>query len=205
MRLDLRPESRTGSSVVKFLCTLELSNGVKGNSGLCCSFAVNVETGTLTQNVLQLQGKTGIYLGKLDYKDPSILVLQEDLRSLIIFSFDEGDLESKLPHGAINLSSKVTGVYWTPMRDGLSVCYELQQENLLTFSKNRLDRYPVKEFNILVSRNIGLKLHYDERVLDVKWTGFTLGFSEGESKAIRGVVGTNQTIYFVDDKLAALG
>lgn len=92
---------------------------------MCCSFAVDMQTGSLTENNLLLSGKTGIYLGKLDYKDPSILVLQEEMRSLIIFSFDEGDLESKLPHGEIRLSSQVTGVYWTPMRDGLAVLYEL--------------------------------------------------------------------------------
>ena len=92
-------------AVAKFLCTLELSNGQSGVTGLCCSFAVDMKTGGLTQNVLQLSGKTGIYLGKLDYKDPSILVLQEDMRSLIIFSFDEGDLENSLPHGLITLST----------------------------------------------------------------------------------------------------
>jgi len=54
---------------------------------------------------------------------------------------------------------------------------------------------------------VGLKLHYDERVFDLKWTGFALGFtgSEDSSRSIKGVVGTNQNIYFVDDKLLALG
>ena len=115
------------------------------------------------------------------------------MRSLIIFSFDEGDLENSLPHGAITLSSNIAGVFWTPMRDGLAVCYELPQENLLTFSKNRLKRYPVKDFGILVSRNVGLMLHYDERVYNVKWTGFSLGFASGDdsSRNLKGVVATN--------------
>ena len=76
---------------------------------------------------------------------------------------------------------------------------------MLTFSKNRLERYPVKDFGILVSRNTGLKLSYEERVLDVKWTGFSLGFASSDSKHVQGVVGTNKNIYFVDDKLSALG
>lgn len=207
VRLDMRPGTMTEVTKAKFLCTLELSNGPSGVSGLCCSLAVNMETGSLTQNVLQLNGKTGIYLGKLDYPDPSILVLQEDMRSLIIFSFDEGDLENSLPHGAITLSSKVQGVYWTPMRDGLAVCYELQQENLLTFSKNRLSRYSVKDFGVLMTRNVGLMLQYDERVFDIKWTGFSLGFaaSDDTGRNIKAVVATNQNVYFVDDKLAVLG
>ena len=125
VRLDMRPAMMSTAMSAKFLCTLELSNGQTGVSGMCCSFTVDMKTGALTQNVLQLGGKTGIYLGKLDYSEPSILVLQEDMRSLIIFSFDEGDLENSLPHGAINLSTKIAGVFWTPMRDGLAVCYEL--------------------------------------------------------------------------------
>lgn len=77
------------------------------------------------------------------------------------------------------------------MRDGLAVVYELQQENLLTFSKNRLERYAVKDFGILVSRNIGLKLHYEERIFDVKWTGFSLGFAPDDTQTVKGVIGTN--------------
>ena len=54
----MRPGTMTEMTNAKFLCTLELSNGPKGVSGLCCSLAVNMETGSLTQNVLQLNGKT---------------------------------------------------------------------------------------------------------------------------------------------------
>lgn len=76
VRLDMRPEGRSSTSgIAKFLVTLEYSNGQTGVSGLCCSFTVDLESGSLAQNVLQLSGRTGIYLGKLDYKDPSILVL----------------------------------------------------------------------------------------------------------------------------------
>lgn len=62
---------------------------------------------------------------------------------------------------------------------------------MLTFSKNRLARYSVKDFGILVSRNIGLKLHYEERIFDVKWTGFSIGFASDDTQAVKGVVGTN--------------
>ena len=204
VRLDMRPATMGAAmQEAKFLVTLELGQASQESSGMCCSFSIDLESGQLTKNVLQLPGKTGIFLGKLDYKDPSILVLSQDQKSLIIFSFDEGDLDSKLPHGEVRLQSKITGVYWSPARDGLSVVYEMDQDNLLTFSKNRLDRNSVKDFGILVSRNIGLKLHYEERVFDVRWTGFQLGFA-AESKNIKGVVGTNQHIYFVDDRLGVL-
>ena len=63
----------------------------------------------------------------------------------------------------------------------------------------------MKDFGILASRNVGLKLHYDERIFDVKWTGFTLGFAADDRQTVKGVVGTNQHIYFVDDKLGVLG
>ena len=36
-------------------------------------------------------------------------------------------------------------------------------------------------------------LHYDERVYNVKWTGFSLGFASGDdsSRNLKGVVATN--------------
>ena len=49
----------------------------------------------------------------------------------------------------------------------------------------------MKDFGILASRNVGLKLHYDERIFDVKWTGFTLGFAADDRQTVKGVVGTN--------------
>lgn len=44
------------------------------------------------------------------------------------------------------------------MRDGVAVAYEIEQDKLVTFSKNRLERYSEGDFNVLVSRNVGLKL-----------------------------------------------
>jgi hypothetical protein len=77
----------------------------------------------------------------------------------------------------------------------------MDHDNLLTFSKNRVDKNEVSDYGILVSRNYGLKLSYDERVFDVKWTGFASDFASVD-KQIKGVVATNQRIYIVDDKLA---
>lgn len=63
------------------------------------------------------------------------------------------------------------------MRDGLSVLYEMENDNILTFSKNRIENNQASDFGILVSRNYGLKLSYEERVFDVKWTGFASDFA----------------------------
>ena len=150
--------------------------------------------------MIQLAGKYGIYLGKLDYSDPSILILNQDMKSVMVVSLDHGDLDSKLPRGEVSLSSKVVGLFWTPLRDGLVVLYEMEQDNILTFSKNRLDKKDVGDFDILVNRSYGLKLAYDERVFDVRWTGFSSDFV-GVDKQLKGVVATNQRIYIVDDKL----
>ena len=88
------------------------------------------------------------------------------------------------------------------MRDGLAVAYEIEQDKLVTFSKNRLERYSEGDFNVLVSRNVGLKLQSHESVLDLKWTGFSLGsFADSTSEKIKGVLATNRHIYVVDDKL----
>lgn len=123
------------------------------------------------------------------------------MKSLMIVSLDQGDLDSKLPRGEVNLSSKIVGLFWTPLRDGLAVLYELEQDNILTFSKNRLDKHEVSDFEILFNRSYGLKLAYDERVLDVKWTGFSCDFTQTD-RHVKGLVATNQRVYIVDDKLA---
>lgn len=95
----------------------------------------------------------------------------------MIFSLDQGELDSKLPRGDLHLASKVIGLFWTPLRDGLAVLYEMEHDNILTFSKNRIEKNEARDFGILISRNYGLKLSYDERVFDVKWTGFSSDFA----------------------------
>lgn len=126
------------------------------------------------------------------------------MRSVLIFSFDDGDLERKMPHGEVRLTSEISGVFWTPLRDGLAVAYEIESDKLVTFSKNRLERYSEGDFGVLVSRNVGLKLQSHESVLDLKWTGYALGSfadSTSSSDRIKGVLATNRHIYVVDDKL----
>jgi hypothetical protein len=44
----------------------------------------------------------------------------------MIVSLDQGDLDSKLPRGEVNLASKIVGLFWTPLREGLAVLYELE-------------------------------------------------------------------------------
>jgi hypothetical protein len=105
------------------------------------------------------------------------------MKSIMIVSMDQSDLDSKLPRGDVQLTSKVVGLFWTPMRDGLVVLYEMAEDNLLTFSQNRLDKNNVGDFGILVSKGYGLKLASDERVFDVKWTGTDC--------AIKGAVASN--------------
>lgn len=72
----------------------------------------------------------------------------------------------------------------------------------MTFSKNRIEKNNIGDFDILLNRKYSLKLAYDERVLDVKWTGFSADFASFSDRQLKGVVATNQRIYIVDDKLA---
>lgn len=51
VRLDVRPACTYRTPTAKILCTLELSNGQAGASGMCCSFAVDLDSGNLTENV----------------------------------------------------------------------------------------------------------------------------------------------------------
>lgn len=68
-------------------------------------------------------GIDSLFIGNLQMKDPVLLILQEDNKSLILESLDKS-LEDKLPRGVIKLFSKVKSIHWTPFRDGLCVLYE---------------------------------------------------------------------------------
>ena len=92
MRLDIRPLALNGlSSKIKFLVVIETGSGSDEMTGMGCSFVLDVRTKQLTQNVLRLQCNTAIYLGKLDYKNPAILFLNQDMRSLIVYTFEDND------------------------------------------------------------------------------------------------------------------
>jgi len=121
------------------------------------------------------------------------------MKSVMIVSLDQCELDSKLPRGDVQLDCKVVGLFWTPIRDGLVVLYEMDEDNILTFSNNRLDKHDIGDLSLLANRCFSLKLAHDERVYDVKWTGFT-----GDQSAIKGAVITNQKVYIVDEKLSSL-
>jgi len=67
----------------------------------------------------------------------------------------------------------------------------MEQDNILTFSKNRIEKNNIGDFDILLNRKYSLKLTYDERVLDVKWTGFSADFASSSDRQLKGVVATN--------------
>jgi hypothetical protein len=92
---------------------------------MCCSFTCDLTTGQLTQNVQQLHGHSGLYLGRQSLVEPAgILVLNSDMQSLTVFP-GEND-EDELPRGDVKLPCKVNGVWWTPFSHGLTVLYELR-------------------------------------------------------------------------------
>jgi hypothetical protein len=84
--LDTRPVGLAASTTARFLVTLEMQQG--GEQGMVCSFQMNLTQHKLNQHVIQLSGRLGIYIGKLDYADPSILILNHDMKSLMIVSLD---------------------------------------------------------------------------------------------------------------------
>jgi hypothetical protein len=163
---------------------------------VCC---FQLTENKLNPHVIQLAGKYGIFLGKLDNPDPSILILNNDMKSILVVSLDQGQLESKLPHGEVSLGNKVIGLFWTPLREGLAILYELAEDNILAFSQNRLMKHDLGDFEVLINRSYGLKLSNDERVYDVKWTSFIDATTQPKA-----VVATSHRVLVVDDKLNVL-
>lgn len=77
----------------------------------------------LKGNIQQFVGIDCLFIGEYSCKDPAMLILQEDLKSITILALDKA-LENRLPRGNVTLFSKVKAVFWSPFRQGLAVIYE---------------------------------------------------------------------------------
>lgn len=53
--------------------------------------------------------------------------------------------------------------------------YETMNDNMVRFSKNRLDANKESDFNILVNSKYSFKLSYDEKMFGVSWNGLPNG------------------------------
>lgn len=70
----------------------------------------------------------------------------------------------------MQLLSKVKSVFWSPFCNGLAVVYESLTENLLRFSKNRLDTNMKTDYSILAQTKYSFKLSFDEKLFQLLWT-----------------------------------
>lgn len=50
------------------------------------------------------------------------------------------------------------------------VLYDFSLENVMRFSKNKLDKNEASDFGVLALQRQSLKLNYDEKARDVQWS-----------------------------------
>lgn len=91
---------------------------------------------------------------------------------------------------------KVRHIYASPFRLGKALMLYNVSENLLQFSKNRVDKYSEDDLSIYSNRKYSFQLSYDEHVVDICWFG--------TPNVPKSVIATNQRIYIVDKNLGIL-
>jgi hypothetical protein len=105
-----------------------------------------------------------------------LFILSEDRSNFSLIINEESDLDSETKlmfgeRGAIKgqYHLKMKKVFRTPLRNGYTVLYLSENENLFRFSNNRLSEKDILDFGILNQQEYTLKLEYDETILDVIW------------------------------------
>ena len=107
------------------------------------------------------------------------LFIQEDIKKL--------QSQIKQP-----LNIKAERIYLTPLRHGFVVLYQSSNENVLRFSRNRLDENSISDF--LMLNTIQFKMNYDDSISDVVWQ---------KSVNVGAIIGICK-IYIVDSNLKTL-
>lgn len=66
-----------------------------------------------------------------------------------------------------NTGAKVKQMFWTPFRGGQCLLFDFSIENVMRFSKNKLEKHSQDDYNVLPLQRYSLKLNYDEKARDV--------------------------------------
>jgi hypothetical protein len=80
----------------------------------------------------------------------------------------------------------------------MTLVYESLTENLLRFSKNRLEVNKPSDYSILAQTKYSFKLSFDEKVFDLQWL-YNQSLSE-----VKGAIASNQRVCIVDQNLAII-
>lgn len=151
-------------------------------------------------------GSFAFFLGAYSLKNPPLFILSEDRSSFSLIINEESDLDyetktlfsEKGPIKGI-LNIKIKKVFRTPLRNGYTILYLNDNENLLRFSNNRLLDNDILDFGIL-NQQFNLKLEYDETILDVIWAE---GSKYLEDIRLGAIICPNK-IFFIDQNLCVL-
>lgn len=93
---------------------------------------------------------------------------------------------------------RIQRIYQTPLRDGFVVLYQNQNENVLRFSKNRLECNSILDYDILC-KDFTFRIECDETIVTAIWQQIQAASKE----YVCAVVCLNK-IYFISDQLKIL-
>jgi len=94
--IDVRPKQMAASEIYRFLVSLTTDTC----ESMCYCFQYNMNTDKIMGNVQQFVGIDSLFIGQHALKDPAVLILQENLKTLTVIAFNS-QLEDSLPRGNI--------------------------------------------------------------------------------------------------------
>lgn len=158
-QLDLRPKSVFFYEKVTFLISYKVQNFFKSTI-----VGINVNTGECSDNIKELPCAQSLFLGVREWVNPPVLLLHDDRQSYSLILNEDLQLDQELEailseddkHKVWNcmkqsLNLKVTRIFWSPLRNGMVVLY--LSENLLRFSRNRLEENSITDFLMLTCKD----------------------------------------------------
>jgi hypothetical protein len=150
-----------------------------------------------SEHVKQFSGIDCIFIGNEKDESPPLVVLQEDMQTIMITELKVKD-DLGLPRGDLKLNTMIKALYPTPFRNGLAVIYLWQ--NKVKFSKNRFEEHNFDDFTILEGTRDYFRLNYDEVIFHIVWQSL----EDSTEETVHGALITNERICIIDSHLKPL-
>lgn len=193
-KLEVRPKSGGGLyDTYRFLILSEIDR----QYNMCFMFAYNMQKKRFSEHVKQFSGIDCIFIGNERDESPPLLILQEDMQTIMITELKVKD-DIGLPRGDLKLKTMIKSLYPTPFRNGLAVVYVCN--NKIKFSRNRMEENSFDDFKILEGTRDYFRLNYNEVIFNIVWQD-SVNRSEED---IHGALITNEKIHIINSRLRSL-
>ncbi len=88
---------------------------------ICFLFSYDMKKKKFSEPVKQFAGVDSIFIGSKSSDIPTVVVLQDDLRTILITELAK--VSKGLPWGELKLGTMIRGIYNSPFWDGYAILY----------------------------------------------------------------------------------